>query len=231
MARATLTAGTVLRDLEKLYEPPRAFLDWKTPLDLLVAVILSAQCTDARVNIVTKVLFQRFRTAKDYAEADRAELEAFIRSCGTYRNKARFIQETCRLLLERHGGNVPETMAELTALPGVGRKTAAIILYAVYGKNEGIAVDTHVLRLARRLGLTRNAAQDKVERDLMASTPRPRWGRLTTLLISHGRAVCTARNRQCGVCVFRDRCPSSLTRGKPDLAKSVPAPKRPKRAQ
>lgn len=209
----------VLSRLRKHYKPPRTFLTFRTPLDLLVATILSAQCTDVRVNLVVKtIVYPKYRTARDYVRVRRAELENDIRSCGFYRAKAKSIQGLCHILLKKHGGKVPRTMEELTALPGVGRKTAAIILWACFGKNEGIAVDTHVMRLARRLGLSNHAAQDKIELDLIAQTPRRDWGRLTTLLISHGRAVCTAKNRQCGACVFNKACPSSLMRGKRDLA-------------
>lgn len=214
-----LTAPLVLRTLRAQYRPPRTFLAWKTPLDLLVATILSAQCTDARVNIVTKALFRTCRRPDDYLRIRAAALERVIHSCGTFRNKARYIRRLCAILLEKHGGKVPDTMEDLVALPGVGRKTAAIILWAVFGKNEGIACDTHVIRLARRLGLTRQRTPGKIELDLMRHTPRRDWGRLTTLLISHGRAVCTAKNRQCGRCVFARRCPSSLVTGKRDLAK------------
>lgn len=206
--------------LRKLYAPPRTFLAWRTPLDLLVATVLSAQCTDTRVHVVTKtILYRKYRTAKDYVQVPRAELEQDIRTCGFFRVKAKSIQGLCHILLQKHGGKVPHTMEELTELPGVGRKTAAIILWAAFGKNEGVAVDTHVLRLAKRLGLTNQLAQHKIEMDLMQQAPRKDWGRLTTLLVSHGRAVCTARGRKCGACVFKAVCPSSLTRGKADLAK------------
>lgn len=214
----SLTAVSVLSALAKLYNPPRSFLDWKTPLDLTVATILSAQCTDVRTNIVTKELFKHCRTAKDYVRVPREELEELVHSCGTFRMKAKHIQDLCTLLLERHGGQVPQTMEELIALPGVGRKTAAIILYAAFGKNAGVAVDTHVQRLARRLGLTKEKNPDKIARDLEAQTPRRQWGRLNTLLISHGRAVCTARNRKCEKCVFGYSCPSSLVLGRKDMA-------------
>lgn len=203
----------VLRELEKLYDPPKSFLDWKTPLDLTVATILSAQCTDVRVNIVTKELFKRCRKPHDYLELSRTELENLIHSCGTFRNKARFIQGLCALLLERHDGKIPKTMKELTALPGIGKKTAAIIMYAAFEKHEGIAVDTHVMRLAQRLGFTEQKYPDKIALDLEKQTPRDRWGRLNTLLISHGRAICTARSPKCGKCVFSKTCPSSQILG------------------
>lgn len=210
----------VLRKLTDLYDPPKTFLQFRTPLDLLVAVILSAQCTDARVNIVTEtILYPKYKTARDYLAVPREELERDVHSCGTYRMKAKHIQETCRMLIERHGGDVPRTMEELTALPGVGRKTANVILSAAFGIQSGIAVDTHVQRVAQRLGLSTHSDPGKIELDLMGQAPRARWRSVTTLLISHGRAVCMARGRRCGACVFKRLCPSSLTRGKSDLAK------------
>ena len=210
----------VLSELKRLYDPPRTFLDFRTPLDLLVAVILSAQCTDLMVNRITKeTLYPKYRTAGDYLKVPPAELEQDIRRSGHYKAKTKYIQETCRLLLERHGGEVPQSMEELTALPGVGRKTASVVLSAAFGKNEGIAVDTHVQRLSQRLGLSDQHDPKKIELDLIKAAPRKRWRDVTVLLISHGRAICTARNRKCEACVFKDRCPSSLVLGKQDLAK------------
>ena len=220
MPRSGISVPQALKELEKLYKPPRTFLTWRTPLDLLVVTILSAQCTDARVNIVSKTLFKKYKKPEDYLGVPREELEQDIHSCGTYRNKAKFIQEMCAIVLEKHSGKIPDTMEELIALPGVGRKTASIILYAVYGKLEGIAVDTHVLRLAQRLGFTKHTTPEKVEKDLQEQTPRKRWGDITTYLISHGRAVCTARNRSCARCAFQHQCPSSLVRNCPDLAQA-----------
>src|SRR3989338_3893207 len=214
-----LTARTVLRTLENLYEPPRTFLHWRTPLYLLVATILSAQCTDVRVNIVTKMLYKKYQTPEDYVTVSRKELERDIHSCGTYRNKARFLQEMCARLISHHHGEVPQTMEELIQLQGVGRKTASIILWACFGKNEGIAVDTHVIRVAQRLGLTRHKDPKRIELDLMEALPRKKWGEFTTQIITHGRAVCTARNRQCEKCIFRKKCPSSLVMARKDLAK------------
>ena len=213
------TASSVLRSLERIHAPPRTFLAWRTPLDLLVATILSAQCTDVRVNIVTKTLYKKYHMPEDYVRVSRKELERDVHSCGTYRNKARFIQEMCKALIYHHHGKVPQTMEELVKLRGVGRKTASIILWACFGKNEGIAVDTHVMRVSQRLGLTRHKDPKRIELDLMKAVPRKKWGELTTLLISHGRAVCTARKRQCEKCVFKKRCPSSLIMGKSDKAK------------
>jgi endonuclease III len=215
-----LRLKTVLDELGAIYKPPKTFLHYRTPLDLLVAVILSAQCTDARVNIVTEtILYPKYKTAKDYVSVKREQLERDIQSCGTFRMKAKSIQGACHILLQKHGGEVPRTMEELIELPGVGRKTANVILSAAFGINAGIAVDTHVQRLAQRLGLSTHDDPTKIELDLMPEAPRAQWRRVTTLLISHGRAVCTARNRDCPGCVFKDRCPSSLVLGKKDLAK------------
>ncbi len=212
--------ATVLRKLEKIYHPPKTFLHYRTPLDLLVAVILSAQCTDKRVNIVTeKILYPKYRTVKDYLRVPVEQLEEDIHSCGTYRMKAKSIRGMCAMLLEKHRGQVPDTMEELLELPGVGRKTASVILSAVFNKNLGIAVDTHVQRLAQRLGLSSHHNPNKIELDLMQAAPLRRWRDVTVLLISHGRAVCTARNRNCGACVFATQCPSSLVLGRKDMAK------------
>lgn len=220
-----ITAESALKTLRATYHPPRTFLRFSTPLDLLVATILSAQCTDARVNIVTQTLYKKYKTPEDYVRAKRSELEDDIHSCGTYRNKAKYIQEMCGILMDKHAGKVPQTMDDLVELPGVGRKTASIILWACFGKNEGIAVDTHVLRVSKRLGLTMHTDQGKVEKDLMKGLPSSEWGYLTTLIISHGRTVCTAYNRACDKCVFQKDCPSSWTRNLPDLAKSGKKPK------
>lgn len=216
-ASMALSAVSILNTLRNMYDPPRTFLAYRTPLDLLVATILSAQCTDARVNAVTsKALYPKYTTASDYASVSQEELEKDIQSCGTFRNKARFIRGMAALLLQRHGGEVPQTMKELTALPGVGRKTASIILWSCFGKNEGIAVDTHVMRLARRLGLSRAKTPQKIELDLLSALPKEEWGYFTTLIISHARAVCPARKRKCEACVFQKECPSSAVMGRED---------------
>lgn len=213
-----LTVPFVITELQKLYSPPKSFLHWDTPEQLLLATILSAQCTDDRVNLVTKSLFKKYRKLEDYLKVSVKELEKDIFSCGHYHNKAKFLRATSQLLLEKHGGKVPQTMAEMIEFPGVGRKTAAIVLWAAYGHIEGIPVDTHVLRLALRLGLTKHRDQHKVELDLMKQTPKENWPKVNPLLISHGRAVCTARNRQCEKCVFQKICPSSKVMGKTDKA-------------
>lgn len=214
-----LTLQTVLARLRKIYSPPKTFLDFATSLDLLVAVILSAQCTDVRVNIVTKHLFRKYRTAEDYVSVSAEELQKDIHSCGHYRNKTRHIQEACRLLIDKHGGEVPQTMDELLELRGVGRKTASVVLSAAFGKNDGIAVDTHVLRLSQRLGLTKYGDPKRIELDLMRAAPREQWREVTTLLISHGRALCSARARKCSECIFLKECPSSLVEGREDRAR------------
>lgn len=220
MAQGPIPMAKVLTDLGRLYKPPKTFLHFRTPIDLLVAVILSAQCTDARVNIVTEtILYPKYKTPEDYVSVPRDELERDIHSCGTFRMKAKFIQEMCARLINEHHGKVPDTMEELIQLPGVGRKTASVILSAVFDKNLGIAVDTHVQRLAQRLGLSKHHDPKKIELDLMEQAPRKRWRDVTTLLISHGRAVCTARHRKCGACVFKKDCPSSLVMGRSDKAK------------
>jgi endonuclease III len=210
----------VLKDLGKLYRPPKTFLHFRTPVDLMVAVILSAQCTDARVNIVTEtILYPKYKTPEDYVRVPREELERDIHSCGTFRMKALAIQEACKRLIEVYGGEMPRTMKELTTLRGVGRKTASVILAAAFDINEGVAVDTHVQRVAQRLGLSDKSDPGKIELDLMEAAPQKRWRDVTVYLISHGRAVCTARSRKCGACVFKKECPSSIVMGRSDKAK------------
>ncbi len=205
---------SIIRELEELYSPPKSFLNWKTPLDLTVATVLSAQCTDERVNMVTKELFKKCRKAQDYIDMPQRELEKIIRPCGTFRVKAKYIKGLSQIISDNHKGQIPKTMEELVKLPGVGRKTAAIILYAAFGKLEGIAVDTHVMRLSQCLGLSTHSTPEKIEKDLMKLVPKKHWGRLNTLLISHGREVCTARSRKCEKCVFKAKCPASLVNKK-----------------
>ncbi|MES0278124.1 MAG: endonuclease III, partial [Dehalococcoidales bacterium] len=178
---------------------------------LLVATILSAQATDVGVNKVTPGLFRKYRTTADYANADREQFEQEIRSTGFYRNKAKNIINAARILLDNFGGQVPRTMTELVTLPGVARKTANIVLYNAYGVIDGIAVDTHVGRLAQRLGLSAYKDPVKIERDLMKQVPRRKWGRFSYLLIDHGRAVCMARKPKCDICLLNDICPSAFT--------------------
>ena len=183
-------------------------LNWSTPLELLVATILSAQCTDVRVNQVTADLFRRFRRPQDYLAVPAEELEEAIRPTGFFRQKTAAIQGCCAAILERHGGEVPRTTAELVALPGVGRKTAAVVASNAYGAREGIAVDTHVGRLARRLRLTRQRDPVRVERVLMSLYPRERWLEVSDVLIFHGRRVCHSRAPNCHDCAVFDLCPS-----------------------
>jgi endonuclease-3 len=184
-------------------------LRFSNPLECAVATILSAQSTDRRVNEVTADLFRTYRTAKDYADADPATLEREIHSTGFFRQKTKSLIALGKALVERHGGRVPDSMEALTALPGIGRKTANVILSAAYGKNEGIVVDTHVKRVANRLGFTEHDDPEKIERDLMALVPRDEWGEFGLRLLLHGRRTCTARKPKCDDCVLEDVCPSA----------------------
>jgi endonuclease-3 len=195
--------------LAAAYPDAHCALDHRNAFELLVATILSAQCTDARVNMVTPALFARYPTARDLAEADREDVEQLIKSTGFFRNKAKSLLGMARALVERHGGEVPRTMDELTQLPGVGRKTANVILGNAFGLNEGVVVDTHVTRIANLLGLTRERDAVKIERDLVRLFPRERWTMLSHLFIEHGRRVCVARAPKCGVCPLADLCPSA----------------------
>ncbi|MGH3147399.1 MAG: endonuclease III [Rubrobacter sp.] len=199
----------VIPRLKAEYPDANTELDWTNPLELLVATILSAQTTDVTVNAVAKTLFEKYRTAADYAGVDPGELEEDIRPTGFYRNKARSLQGMARALVEDHGGEVPSTMAELVALPGVGRKTANVVLGNAFGTDEGIVVDTHVRRVSNRLGLTDKQDPEKIERDLMRAVPREDWTVFSHLLILHGRRVCKARKPDCPNCVLNDICPSA----------------------
>ena len=202
-------ARKIVRRLERAYPGATCALHHSNALELLVATILSAQCTDVRVNKVTPDLFAKYGSARDYASADPRVLEREIQSTGFFRNKTKSIIGMAQALVERHGGNVPDTMDALVALPGVGRKTANVILGTWFGKNEGVVVDTHVQRITRLLKLTRHDDPVKIERDLMALVPRPKWSVFSHMLILHGRTVCIARRPRCEVCVLRDLCPSS----------------------
>jgi endonuclease-3 len=202
-------AGRIVRLLKKEYPDARCSLNYSNPLELLVATILSAQCTDERVNLVTAELFRKHRTAEDYARAPAAELERDIHSTGFFRNKARSIQGACRLIAEKYKGRVPDTMEELLELPGVARKTANVVLGNAYGVASGVVVDTHVARLSERLGLTREKTPEKIERDLTSLVPKPDWIIFPHLLIAHGRKVCKARGPLCGECVLAKLCPSA----------------------
>lgn len=202
-------ARELLKRLPAIYPDAHCELDHSNPLELLVATILSAQCTDKRVNIVTKDLFQRCRTAADYAEISQEELETLVRSTGFYRNKAKNIRAMGAALLARHGGEVPSTLEAIAALPGAGRKTANVVLGNAFDKNEGVVVDTHVGRLSQRLGLTKFSDPIRIEQDLIKLFPRGSWTLLSHGLIFHGRRRCAARKPDCPHCELRDICPSS----------------------
>ena len=207
-ARLTRTRD-LIDALRRTYPQAHCELDFGSPLELLIATILSAQCTDKQVNIVTADLFRKHRSAADYAAATQEELENDIRRIGFFRNKARNIRSCCRALMERHGGEVPATMEELTALDGVGRKTANVVLGNAFHINEGVVVDTHVGRLSNRLGLTRQSDPVKVEQDLMKLVPREEWTLFSHWLIWHGRRRCSARKPDCTACELRSLCPSA----------------------
>ena len=196
--------------LKEAYPDARTELDWTNPLELLVATMLSAQTTDVRVNEVTEGLFARYRTASDYAEADPEDLEDAIRPTGFFRSKAKSLQGMARALVADHDGEVPRSMPELVALPGVGRKTANVVLGNAFGIDEGIVVDTHVRRLSHRLGLSTEHDPERIERDLVEVVPREDWTVFSHLLILHGRRVCKARKPQCPECVLNDVCPSAF---------------------
>ena len=198
---------TILRRLHAAYPDACCALRHHNPLQLLIATILSAQCTDARVNLVTPALFKRYRTAADFAAAPSAELESLIRSTGFFRNKARSIRYCCQGIAKTHNGKVPDTLDELIQLDGIGRKTANVVLGVAYNKAEGIVVDTHVMRLSRRLGLTRQTTPEKIEQALMKVVPREDWIDFSHLLIWHGRKRCNARRPHCIQCEVADLCP------------------------
>ncbi|NCJ08508.1 endonuclease III [Synechococcales cyanobacterium C] len=204
-------AQVILQRLQMLYPDATCSLTYETPVQLLVATILSAQCTDVRVNQVTPCLFKRFPDAGALAGANREELESLIRSTGFYRNKAKNIQGACQKILTDFQGKVPATMTELLTLPGVARKTANVVLAHGFGINAGVTVDTHVKRLSRRLGLTQHQDPVKIEQDLMKLLAQPDWENWSIRLIYHGRAVCDARKPSCDRCTLADLCPSTST--------------------
>lgn len=203
-------APLVIRRLERAYPDAKVALRFSSPLEMLIATILSAQCTDQKVNEVTETLFRKYRTPEDYLRAPEDELKADIFQTGFYNQKAKSIRGACRVLIEEFDGRIPATMEEIVRLPGVARKTGNIVLGNAHGVVVGVAVDTHVKRVSRRLGFTDQTDPDKVERDLMRVLPKPRWFPFTYVLIEHGRAVCKAPIPRCEDCPVNDLCPSSL---------------------
>lgn len=198
----------LLNSLDRCYKDAHCSLDFENPLQLLVATILSAQCTDERVNKVTSSLFKKYKSAPDYASAPTEELEEAIRSTGFFRNKAKSINGACKMIVEKFEDAVPDRMESLLALPGVARKTASVVLGNAFNIADGIVVDTHVSRLSQRLGLSANSRADKIEQDLMKIVPRKKWILFSHQLIQHGRKICKARNPGCASCPFADLCPS-----------------------
>ncbi len=207
IADAKRHAARVVRALGPEYPDAKCSLDFHNPLELLVATILSAQCTDERVNMVAGPLFRKYTSAAQFAAAPLGELEKDIQSTGFFRNKAKNIQAACRILVEQHDGQVPQDLEQLVQLPGVGRKTANVILGTAFGVAAGVVVDTHVIRLSRRLGLTREKDPAKIERDLMETIPRNEWIAFSHRMIQHGRRYCLARKPRCGECPLRTICP------------------------
>lgn len=200
----------ISRQLKAAYPDAKCTLNHANAFELLIATILSAQCTDERVNIVTADLFRKYRKPEDYLKVSPSELQNDIRTTGFFRNKAKSIQGTAKMLTEQYGGRVPNTIAELLELPGVARKTANVVLGNAFGVSSGIVVDTHVTRLARRLGLTEQKQAEKIERDLVEIVPRKDWVIFSHLLIAHGRKICKARNPLCAQCIIEKLCPSSF---------------------
>ena len=199
--------GKIIAGLKQTYPEAHCELNYSNPLELLIATILSAQCNDKQVNIVTEALFKKYRTAADYARAEPAAFQSEIKRIGLYRNKAKSIQAACRALVERHGGKVPDSMVELIELAGVGRKTANVVLGNAFNINDGIVVDTHVVRLSFRLGLTREKTPEKIERALVKLVPQTDWTMFSHLLIWHGRRRCFARSPDCAHCEILKLCP------------------------
>ncbi|MEX1224298.1 MAG: endonuclease III [Pirellulales bacterium] len=200
-------AGRVVRGLRKQYPEAECALNFSNPLQLLIATILSAQCTDQRVNLVTAELFARFHSAEDFASARQATLEKYVKTAGFFRNKAKNIKACCQALVERHEGEVPQDLDSLVALPGVGRKTANVVLGTAFDIPSGVVVDTHVRRLCNRLGLTEQADPVRIERDLMQVLPKKEWIDFSHRMIWHGRQVCIARKPRCEVCTLANFCP------------------------
>jgi len=201
----------IIKRLKKTYPDAKIALNFKNPLQLLVATILSAQCTDERVNEVTKDLFKKYKTAKDFAEADLDELAEDIKSTGFYRQKAKYIKECCKILVEKYNGEVPKTMEELLELPGVARKTANIVLANAYGIVEGIPVDTHVRKISQRLGIVSSKQPEKMEKELMEIIPKKNWFAFPYLIQAHGRKICLGRKPKCEECILKDLCNAYLS--------------------
>jgi len=228
MAKRKVPVDEILETLHRLYPDAHCELNYRTPFELLIATILSAQCTDKRVNEITAPLFERYNKPEHYLHLSQEEMEEHIKGLGLYKNKSRNILETCRILYEKYNGEVPRTHEELEALPGVGRKTANVVLSNAFGI-PAIAVDTHVFRVANRLGLAESDSVDEVERQLMKRIPREKWSDAHHWLIWHGRRVCTARNPRCSECPLQPMCRYALNEAK--KAKSKSAPRKKKEAQ
>jgi endonuclease-3 len=201
----------IIKRLKKTYPDAKIALNFKNPLQLLIATILSAQCTDERVNEVTKDLFKKYKTAKDFAEADLDELAEDIKSTGFYRQKAKYIKDCCKILVEKYNGEVPKTMEELLELPGVARKTANIVLANAYGIVEGIPVDTHVRKVSQRLGIVSSKQPEKMEKELMEIVPKKDWFAFPYLIQAHGRKICLGRKPKCEECILKDLCNAYLS--------------------
>lgn len=206
-------AANIIRRLRKAYPDAHCALNHTTPFELLIATILSAQCTDARVNIVTADLFRKYRGPADYLRVTQRELEKDIHSTGFFRNKAKNIQAACKRIIEEYGGEVPQTMDDLLTLGGVARKTANVVLGNAFGIASGVVVDTHVSRISQLLGLTKNKTPEKIERDLQELIPKKDWVMFPHWMIHHGRAICVARRPKCGECVLSEFCPSAFKDG------------------
>jgi len=209
--------GEIIKILRREYSAAKTALKFRSPHQMLVSTILSAQCTDKRVNKVTKDLFKKYRIVEDYTKANLEEFQQDIRSTGFYRNKAKNIINASKKIIEEYNGKVPDNMDELVKLPGVFRKTANVVLSSSFGKSEGIVVDTHVMRLSQRLGLTNQKNPGKIEKDLMGIIPKKEWINISYRLISHGRNICTARSPKCDKCSLSKLCPSALSNSKTNL--------------
>ena len=219
MLQEPITSTDIVRELQKLYPKAECTLDWNTPLELLVSTILAAQCTDKRVNKVGKTLYRKYKTPQDFLRVSQEELEVDIHELGSFRIKARAIQESCQVIIDNYNNEVPQTMKQMLTLRGVGRKTAAVVLHTAFGVIEGIPIDTHNIRLLNRMGVVSTKNQDKIELQMMKETPKKHWPHLSHLLVAHGRAVCSAHNRNCSSCPFQENCPSSQTQGRSDQSK------------